>query len=113
MSETRVYMIILATISDREAFISNYSKATAPLVEKYGGRYIMRAPGGVLFEGNAAGNFWGEGASVAISEWSDRAAVDAFWTSPEYEKAKALRQDISDVQVLVIEAPKFTGDDEG
>jgi len=105
MSDKRAYMIILAKISDRDAFIQGYSKATAPLVEKHGGRYIMRAPGGTLLEGA-----WGEGASVAISEWPDRGAIQAFWDSPEYAEAKKLREDISDVQVLVIEAPKFTKD---
>jgi len=101
----RAYMIILAKISDRETFISGYSKATAPLVEKHGGKYIMRAPGGTLLEGA-----WGEGASVAISEWPNRAAIERFWNSPEYAEAKALREGIADVQVLVIDAPKFTGD---
>ena len=105
MSEMRAYMIILAKISDRDAFISGYSKATAPLVEKHGGKYIMRAPGGTLLEGA-----WGEGASVAISEWPNRGAIERFWNSPEYAEAKALREGIADVQVLVIDAPKFTND---
>jgi len=104
MSETRAYMIIFAQISDRAAFLQGYSKATAPLVEKYGGRYIMRAPGGKLLEG-----IWGDGASAAISEWPDEKAIYAFWNSPEYAKAKKLREDISDVQVIVITAPKITG----
>lgn len=106
----RAYMIILATISDRDKFISGYSKATAPLVAKFGGRYIARAPGGTLLEGCAAQNNWGDGASLAISEWPDRAAIEAFWNSPEYEEAKKLRDGISDVQVIVIDAPKFTKD---
>lgn len=110
MTDTRSYMIIFCTISDREAFISGYSKATAPLVEKFGGRYIMRAPGGNLLEGNAAANFWGEGASVAISEWPNRDAIDAFWSSTDYAQAKTLREGIAEVQVLVIDAPKFTKD---
>lgn len=105
MSETRAYMIILAKISDRNAFISGYSKATAPLVEKYGGRYIMRSPGGTLLEG-----LWGDGASVAISEWPNREAINRFWQSEEYTEAKKLREKISDVQVLVIDAPKFSAD---
>ena len=106
MIETRAYMIILAKISDRDAFIQGYSAATAPLVEKFGGRYIMRAPGGNLLEGS-----WGEGASVAISEWPDEDAIQAFWNSPEYAEAKKLRENISEVQVTVITAPKFTGSD--
>jgi len=110
MTDTRSCMIILAKISDRDAFIQKYSKATAPLVAKHGGRYIMRAPGGNLLEGPKSGNFWGDGASVAISEWPDRDSIQAFWDSPEYAEAKKLRADISECQVLVIDAPKFTQD---
>lgn len=105
MTDTRAYMIILAKISDRDAFIQGYSKATAPLVEKFGGHYVVRAPGGTLLEGA-----WGDGASVAISEWPNRDAIQMFWDSPEYVEAKKLRENISDVQVLVIDAPKFTKD---
>jgi len=47
---------------------------------------------------------------MVISEWPDRAAVDAFWNSPEYQVAKKLRENIADCQVLVIDAPKFTKD---
>lgn len=103
MTETCSYMIILAKISDRDAFIKGYSQATAPLVAKFGGKYIMRAPGGTLLEGS-----WGDGASVAISEWPNRDAIDAFWTSSDYHKAKKLRAKIAECQVLVIDAPKFT-----
>jgi len=110
MSDMRSYMIILAKITDRDAFIEGYSKATAPLVAKYGGRYIMRAPGGSLLEGPNGITSWGDGASVAISEWPNREAIDAFWHSAEYAEAKTLRTDISQVQVLVIDAPKFTKD---
>ena len=105
MTEMRAYMIIFAQISDREAFLQGYSKATSRLVEKYGGRYVMLAPGARLLEGD-----WGDGASVAISEWPDEDAIQTFWNSPEYSEAKKLRQNISDAQVMVITAPKFTGD---
>jgi len=65
----------------------------------------MRAPGGSLLEGN-----WGDGASAVISEWPNRAAIETFWNSAEYEEAKKLREGIAECQVLVIEAPKFTSD---
>jgi len=99
------YMIVTAKIEDREAFIQGYGKTTAQLVEKFGGRYVLRGPGASLFEGEK----W-DGASMVISEWPDRAAVDTFWASPEYQEAKKLREDIADCQVLVIDAPKFTQD---
>jgi len=103
--DKRAYMVIFAQIADRAAFLNGYSKATAPLVEKYGGRYVLRAPGGKLLEG-----IWGDGASAAISEWPNEAAIEAFWNSPEYAEAKKLRENISDVQVMVITATKFTKD---
>ncbi len=94
------YLIITAHLKDRQAFMSGYAKTTAALVERFGGRYVLRAPGAALLEGA-----WGEGASVVISEWPDRAAAEAFWNSPEYRAAKALREGLAECQVLLVEAP--------
>ncbi|MGB3457402.1 MAG: DUF1330 domain-containing protein [Litorimonas sp.] len=102
MSDTRCYMIITAKIHDRGAFLSGYAAATAPLVERFGGRYVMRAPGATVLEGAFA-----DGASVAISEWPDRDAALRFWNSPEYSEARPLREGLADVQVLIVEAPEI------
>lgn len=93
------YMIVTARIADRDAFLTGYAPAAARLVEQFGGRYVLRAPGAELLEGA-----FGDGASVVISEWPDKAAATRFWTSPEYAHAKALRDGIVDCQVLLIEA---------
>jgi uncharacterized protein (DUF1330 family) len=100
------YMIITAQIADRHAFINGYGAAAAELVARYGGKYVLRAPGAELLEGN-----FGGGASVVISEWRDKAAAMAFWNSAEYAEAKALRDGIADVQILLIEAPKINSDE--
>jgi uncharacterized protein (DUF1330 family) len=42
---------------------------------------------------------------MVISKWPDRAAIKAFWNSPEYAEAKKLREGLADVQVLVIDGP--------
>lgn len=105
MTETKTYMIVTAKLHDREAFMAGYGKTNAPIVAKYGGRYVMMGPGAELLEGD-----WGDGTSMVISEWDNRAAVDAFWNSEEYAEARKLREGIADVQVLVIDAPKFTKD---
>lgn len=105
MTEMRSYMIVTAKIKDRQAFINGYGKVAAPLVAKHGGRYVLRGPGARLLEGQ-----WGDGASMVISEWPNRDAIQKFWDSPEYAEAKALRDGIAEVQVLVIDAPKFTAD---
>lgn len=97
------YMIVTAQIADRERFIAGYGQAAAALVERFGGKYLLRAPGAELLEGE-----FGGGASMVISEWLDREAALRFWNSPEYAEAKALREGLADVQVLLIEAPSMT-----
>jgi uncharacterized protein (DUF1330 family) len=98
------YMIVTAKIADRDAFIKGYGAAAGALVEKFGGKYVLRGPGAELLEGE-----FGDGASMVISEWRDKAAAKAFWDSPEYAEAKKLREGVADVQVLLIEAPKING----
>ena len=103
--ETKTYMIVTAKISDREAFINGYGQAAGALVEKFGGRYVLRGPGAKLLEGN-----FGDGAGMVISEWPDRKTAESFWNSPEYAEVKKLREGIAECQVLIIDAPKFTTD---
>ncbi|WP_417619568.1 DUF1330 domain-containing protein [Parasphingorhabdus sp.] len=96
------YMIVTASIKDREKFIAGYGATAGALVEKFGGRYVLRGPGAELLEGE-----FGDGASMVISEWPNKEAAKKFWNSPEYAEAKKLRADIADCQVLLIESPKI------
>lgn len=97
------YMIVLAKIEDRERFIGGYGQAAAALIQKHGGRYLLRGPGVRLLEGD-----WGDGSSAVISEWPDMDRLRAFWDSPEYAEVKTLREDIADCRVWAVEAPKIT-----
>ena len=92
------YMVITAAITDRAAFVAGYGQAAAALVARFGGRYVLRGPGAELLEGA-----WGQGASVVVSEWPDKAAARRFWESPEYAEVKRLREGMADCQVLLIE----------
>lgn len=98
------YMIITARIHDRERFVSGYGKAAAELVARFGGRYVLRAPGALALEGQG-----GDGASVVISEWPDKAAALAFWNSPDYASVKQLREGLAEVEVVLVEAPEIGG----
>ncbi|WOR15523.1 DUF1330 domain-containing protein [Hyphomonas sp. FCG-A18] len=92
------YMIVFAQIEDREKFIHGYGIPTAKLIGQFGGEYLVRGPGVESLEG---GLF--DGTSAVISKWPDRAAIKAFWNSPEYEVLKQARQDWAKAHVMVVE----------
>lgn len=97
------YMIVTASIRDREAFVSGYGARAAELIGRFGGEYLLRGPGAECLEGDL-----GEGASMVISKWPDREAAKRFWNSPEYAEAKKLREGLADVQVLLIDGPDIS-----
>lgn len=99
------YLIVSAIVADREAFLrSGYPEAAAELTARYGGTYVIRAPGAESLEGS-----FGDGASVVVSRWPDKESAKRFWNSPEYAEARKLRANLADCQVLLVEAPDAAG----
>src|SRR5690606_445168 len=49
-SERRCYMIVIAELSDRERFLAGYARVVPALVQKHGGRYLVRGSGGTFLE---------------------------------------------------------------
>lgn len=92
------YMIVTVAIRDRTRFIEEYGKPTAALIAQFGGSYVVRGPGCISYEGGRPDRM-----SAVVSVWPDKAAIDAFWNSPEYQPLKAIRQAISDADVQVVE----------
>ena len=92
------YMIISANIPDRATFVDQYGNAAAELVARFGGKYVLRAPGAELLEGT-----FGDSASVVISKWPDKETALRFWNSPEYAQVKKLRDGLAECQVFLIE----------
>lgn len=95
------FMIVTAKIHDRARFIAEYGAPAAALIAQFGGKYIVRAPGAVALESKLSGA--GEGASVVVSQWPDKAALMAFWQSPDYQRLKAARESLADVDVIIVE----------
>jgi uncharacterized protein (DUF1330 family) len=98
--QTRCYMIVYGAFTDFERFLAGYQAAVGPMVERFGGRYVMMGQGLQMLEGA-----FPEGGGAVISEWPDRAAALKFWTSPEYAEAKKLREGTGTFQVVLIDAP--------
>ena len=99
----KAYMIVRCVIHDREKFISGYGTEAAKLLEKYGGKYLIRAPGAIPLEGIDDDNN-----SVVISEWPSKERALEFWNSDEYQEIKKLREGIAECKVLIIEAEAIT-----
>ena len=99
----KAYMIVRCVIHDREKFISGYGAEAAKLLEKYGGKYLIRAPDAIPLEGIDEDNN-----SVVISEWPSKERALEFWNSDEYQEIKKLREGIAECKVLVIEADTIT-----
>lgn len=92
------WLVVTAHLKDREAFMAcGYSQIAAEALTKYGGEYIVRAPGGTVLEGDGK-----DGGSVVVSQWPDRAAALAFYNSPEYTEAKKLREGLAEISVTVV-----------
>lgn len=99
MAEKRCHMIVIAELTDRARFLAEYASVVPALVEKFGGRYIIRGGGGEFLEGG-----WCDRASALVSEWPSKDAALRFWNSPEYAEAKKLREGTGRFQVLLIES---------
>jgi uncharacterized protein (DUF1330 family) len=43
--------------------------------------------------------------AAVVSEWPSKAAIEAFWNSPDYQVLKAARQGLAEADVQVLEVP--------
>jgi uncharacterized protein (DUF1330 family) len=89
------YWIAHVDVSDPEAY-KTYVAANAEAFRKYGARFIVR---GGTFEAPEGRH---RSRNVVI-EFEDYATALACYRSPEYAKARALRQPCSESDLVVIE----------
>ena len=89
------YVIVDILVRDREAY-ERYKQLAAPAVAAYGGRYLVRGGDTQVLEGS-----WSPSRFV-ILEFPSVEAGQAWWDSPEYEPAKALRQTCADTNMVLV-----------
>jgi tRNA-Thr(GGU) m(6)t(6)A37 methyltransferase TsaA len=90
------YIIVQIDIHDPVAY-ERYRIMATPTVAAYGGRYVVRGGASEILEGS-----W-QPRRLVVLEFADAATARAWWDSPEYAPAKALRQQIADTEMLLIE----------
>ena len=92
---TRAYWVAQVDVSDPVAY-ERYRTANAEAFRKFGARFIVRGGTQELREGVAR-------ARTVVIEFADLATARACYDSPEYQAAKALRDPVSQANVVIVE----------
>lgn len=97
------YLLVQGIVTDPDGFKA-YNAALPPIYEKFGGRHVSLTPATKVevIEGAT------EGRSIVISRFPSKEAALAFWHSPEYTAAKALRAGKGTFFVTVLEGLQGT-----
>ncbi len=90
------YLIANVVVKDVGKF-KNYLKATPPVIEKYGGKFLVRGGEIQICEGD-----WNPERLVMV-EFESMERARAFYDSPEYEAIKDLRCSSAYTEFIFVE----------
>jgi uncharacterized protein (DUF1330 family) len=89
-------MIVELTVKDPEGF-ARYREMVPPTIGAYGGRYLARGGAITPMEGD-----W-DPARITVLEFPSVERAKAWWDSPEYAEAKALRMRTAETKMIIVE----------
>ena len=90
------YIVAQITVRDAASY-ERYKDLVTSSIAAYGGRYVVRGGATETLEGS-----W-RPARFVVVEFPDVERAHAWWGSPEYAPAKALRQASADTEMLLVE----------
>lgn len=90
------YIVVEVDVHDRDRY-AHYKELAPPSIAQYGGRYIARGGACEALEGD-----WNPPRFV-ILEFENAERARAWWSSPEYAEAKALRRATATSRMLLVE----------
>jgi uncharacterized protein (DUF1330 family) len=90
------YVVVNITIHDPVRY-EEYKRLAFPTVTTYGGRYVARGAPVDVREGEWIPS------RLVILEFPNLERARAWWASPEYAPAKAIRQSCADTQLVITE----------
>ena len=90
------YVVVQIDVKDPVAY-EEYRRLATPTVGAYDGRYIVRGGASEILEGS-----W-QPRRLVVLEFPTVERARAWWSSPEYAPAKAIRQRCAHTEMLVIE----------
>ncbi|NJD09209.1 MAG: DUF1330 domain-containing protein [Gemmatimonadetes bacterium] len=88
------YVLAQITVHDPVTY-ERYKALSGAALEPYGGRFLVRGGAVETMEGT-----W-QPARLVVIEFPDAAAARAWWASPEYAEARALRQASAHTELLL------------
>ena len=77
--------------------LQGYGPAGAVSIEKFGGRYLARGSKPEVLEGGPAHN-------VLIIEFPSADVARAWYASPEYQAAKAIRAGATNLRLMIVDS---------
>jgi len=90
------YIVVEVEVLDPEKY-EDYKKMVPASLAKYGGKFLVRGGKAENLEGN-----WSP-KRIVITEFPSVDQARAWWSSPEYAEAKALRQATAKTEMIVVE----------
>jgi len=90
------YLIVRAKVSDMQQY-QEYMKLTPAIVEKYGGRFIIRGGDKVVLEGPETSE------RIVMLKFDSVDAVRRMYNSAEYQAAIKVRQGAAEASFIVME----------
>jgi uncharacterized protein (DUF1330 family) len=95
-NEMSAYVIVDIEVTDLEGY-KEYVKAAPETIKLYGGRYIARGGANETLEGD-----W-RAKRLVILEFPSTEKAKAWWHSPEYAPARALRHKYAITNMVLVE----------
>lgn len=89
------YLVANIRVHDNEKFAA-FSGMAGPVIKAHGGKILARGPNAERYEGNLKG-------IVMIIEFDSLDTAKKFYMSDDYQTAKALRDECSDTDLMLIE----------
>ena len=90
------YIIAQVDVTNPQPY-AEYAKLSPGIIAKFGGKFLARAGRTVTLEGTPARS------RVVIVEYPSFEQAQAFFSSPEYQQAKKLREGAANAQFIAIE----------
>ena len=96
ITDMSAYLLVRVDVTDWDKY-KEYMKVTPGVIEKYGGRFLVRGGDVATLEGPE------ETYRVVLVEFSSVEKAKAFYHSEEYGEAREIRAGAANAQILVID----------